>query len=84
MPEILKNSDGTTNWTAIIASLGAMLVLVLQQWQSYRIAEIQTQAEVNKVNFMDKTEVLEIEQDINDRLDKLELRVAALEKNNAK
>ena len=84
MPEILKNNDGTTNWTAIIASLGAMLVLVLQQWQSYRIAEIQTQAEVNKANFMDKTEVLQIEQDVKDRLEKLELRVSKLEKANAK
>lgn len=45
---------------------------------SYRIAEIQTQAEVNKVNFMDKTEVLQIEQNIKDRLEKLELRVEKL------
>ena len=84
MPEILKNTDGTTNWTAVIASLGAMLVLVLQQWQSYRIAEIQTQASVNKANFMDKTEVLEIEQKLRQRVEALEIKVAKLEKTNAK
>ena len=72
MPEILKHPNGQTNWTAIFAALGAMLVLVLQQWQSYQIAVIKTQAEVNKVNFLDKAEVYKIETELRTRIEKIE------------
>lgn len=57
MPEILKDKHGDTNWTIIFSALAASIILVLQQWQSYRIAEIQATAEVNKVNFMSKDEI---------------------------
>ena len=82
MPEILQNNDGSTNWTAIFAAFAAALVLILQQWQSYRIAEIQAQGEVNKVNFLNKEEVYKIENDIVKRVEKLEYRVKSLEDKN--
>ena len=72
MPEILKNKDGSVNWTMIFTGLAAAIVLVLQQWQTYRIAEIKTQGEVNKANFMNKEKVIEIERDLNDRLSAIE------------
>lgn len=74
MPEILKNSDGSTNWAAIFAAFGAMAVLILQQWQTYRISEIKTQADVNKVNFLNKDEVYKIERDLAKRVKEMEDR----------
>lgn len=35
MPEAFKNDDGTTKLNVIITAFVAMLVLVLQQWQSH-------------------------------------------------
>lgn len=82
MPEVLKNNDGSTNWTAIFAAFAAALVLILQQWQTYRIAEIQAQAEVNKANFMSREKVLQIEDELIRRLDKLEAKVEQMESKN--
>jgi len=65
VPEILKNQKGEVDYQKIFLGLAASLVLILQQWQSYRIAEIKTQGEVNAVNFMSKDE-------IEKRLEKLE------------
>lgn len=74
MPEILKHPDGSTNWTAIFTGFGAMVILVLQQWQTYRIAEIKTQGEINAVHFMNKEDVINIERDLNDRLSTIEAK----------
>jgi len=72
MPEILKNSDGSTNWAAIFAGFGAMVVLILQQWQPYKIAELREQAAVQKVMFLDKDTVYKIEKDLQGRMQHLE------------
>ena len=58
MPDILKRSNGEIDWTKIFMAFGAMTVLILQQWQSYRIAEIQTQGKINSIQFMKKDEVV--------------------------
>lgn len=79
MPELLQNKDGSTNWNAIFMGFAAALVLIMQQWQTYKIAEIKTQAEVNSVNFLSKDKVLQIEQDIINRVDKIENRLDVLE-----
>jgi len=72
MPEILKNRDGTTNWTALIAAIGATVVLILQQWQTYKIAEIKAEAEVQRVMFLEKDKVYAIEKDLQNRMQHLE------------
>jgi len=72
MPEILKNSDGSTNWAAIFAGFGAMVVLILQQWQTYKIAELKAEADVQKVMFLDKDTVYKIEKDLQKRMEHLE------------
>ncbi len=59
MPEVLKNEKGEMDITKVLMAFGAMLVLVLQQWQSYRIAEIQATAKANKESFMPRKEVNE-------------------------
>lgn len=66
MPEVLKKSNGEVDYTKLFMGLAMAIVLVLQQWQSYKIAEIQTVGEVNKINFMSK--------------DKIEQRLEDLEK----
>jgi len=57
MPEILKKTNGETDWTKIFGGLAVALVMILQQWQSYKIAEIKAQGEINKINFMSKDEI---------------------------
>ncbi len=59
MPDILKKQNGDIDYTKIFMAFGAMLVLVLQQWQSYRIAEIQATAKANEKSFMPRKEVNE-------------------------
>ena len=56
MPEILK-TKGELDLSKLFMAFGAMLVLVLQQWQSYRIAEIQATAKANKESFKPRKEV---------------------------
>ena len=65
MPEIVKKQNGDIDYTKIFMAFGAMAVLIIQQYQSYRISEIKVQGEVNKVNFMSK-------EAIEKRLEKLE------------
>ncbi len=59
MPEILKRPNGETDWSKILMAFGAMLVLIIQQFQQYRIAEIQAEAKANKESFMPRKEVYE-------------------------
>ena len=80
MPEILKHRNGDTNWVAIFSGIAAAIVLILQQWQTYKIAELRTEAEVNKINFLAKEEVYKIANDLEDRIEKLEIQVIKLER----
>jgi len=57
MPEIVKKPNGEVDWSKVFMGFAVALVLVLQQWQSYRIAEIKAQGEVNSVNFMSKDQI---------------------------
>ena len=57
MPEILKNNSGETNWNLIISAFFAGAILLLQQFQTYRIAEIKAQAEVNKQQLLTADEI---------------------------
>jgi len=58
MPDILKHTNGEIDYAKIAMGFAMALVLVLQQWQSYRIAEIQAQGKVNAVQFMAKEKVI--------------------------
>jgi len=57
MPDILKHSNGNIDWSKVFMGFAMALVLVLQQWQSYRLAEIKAQGEVNAIQFMKKDEI---------------------------
>ena len=72
MPEILKNSRGELDYSKLFLALASSLILVIQALQSWHIAEIKAQGEVNKVNFLSKEKVLKIESDIVARLVKVE------------
>lgn len=85
MPDVLKHPNGDTNWVAIFSGIAAAIVLILQQWQTYKIAELRTQAEVNKINFLAKDEVYKLANDLEDRIEKLEIKIIELERlHNAK
>ena len=72
MPEILKKPNGDTDYTKLFMAFAAAIVLILQQWQTYKIAELKAEAEVSKVKFLDKEKVYAIENDLENRLLKLE------------
>lgn len=72
MPEIMKNEDGTNNWSAIFMGLAVALVLVMQQYQTMQIAKIETEAKIAEKNFMDKDKIVQIEKDIQERISGLE------------
>ena len=72
MPEILKQPNGDVDWSKIFMGFAMAAVLILQQVQTMHIAEIRTQAEINKVNFLSKDKVYKIEDNLEKRLEILE------------
>jgi len=75
MPEKIKKVVGETSWSTIFMGLAMALVVVMQQYQTMRIAEIKTLAEVNKINFMEKQEVEDIAHSLEDKVHYLEQNV---------
>ena len=73
MPEILKDKNGETNWSAVFMGFAVALVLILQQVQTMHIADIKIRGEINAVNFMHKDEVLKIQTDLMTRVEYVEL-----------
>ncbi len=57
MPDLLKKNDGNIDYGKLFMAFAAAFVLILQQWQSYRIAEIQATAKANQESFMPRKEV---------------------------
>jgi len=57
MPDIIKNVHGELDWTKVFMGFAMALVLILQQWQAYRIAEIKAQGEITKIQFITKAAV---------------------------
>ncbi len=66
MPELLKNEKGKMDLSKVFRAFAAAFVLILQQWQAYRIAEIQAEAKANKESFMPRKEVYEHIQKVED------------------
>jgi len=58
MPDLLKHTNGDIDYSKIAMGFAMALVLVLQQWQSYRLAEIKAQGEVNAIQFMKKDHIV--------------------------
>jgi len=75
MPEKIKKVVGETSWSTIFMGLAMALVVVMQQYQTMRIAEIKTLAEVNRINFMDKEAVETLAHSLEDRIVALEHKV---------
>jgi len=57
MPDFVKRTNGDIDWSKLFMGFAVALVLVLQQWQSYRLAEIKAVADANANDFMKKEEV---------------------------
>ena len=72
MPEILK-TNGQTDYPKIFMGFAASLVLVLQQWQTYKIAnELQKRMDAMEDGFISKGELPHRFSAIDDRLDIIE------------
>ena len=82
MPDMLKDKHGDMDWSKVFMGFAMALVLVLQQWQSYRLAEIKAQGEVNAVQFMKRAEIVKRLDHMDDRFmqkDELLLHLKKLE-----
>ena len=73
MPDLLKDKEGNTNWSALFMGFAMALVIVMQQYQTMHIAEIKVQGEINTINFMHKDEVRQIQADLMSRVEYVEL-----------
>jgi len=79
MPEILQKANGDTDWTKLFMGFAVALVVIIQQFQTYHIADLKAQAAIQERVFMPKERVLRKEAEalklmdvISDRLDKIE------------
>ena len=57
MPDIIKDSNGDIDYTKIFMGFAMALVVILQQWQAYRIAEIKAQGEITRIQYITKEAV---------------------------
>ena len=57
MPDIVKNAHGDLDWTKVFMGFAMALVVILQQWQAYRIAEIKAQGEITRIQYITKEAV---------------------------
>jgi len=80
MPDIIKKPNGDTDWNKFFMGFAVALVLVIQQFQTYHIADLKAQALIQEKVFMPKERVLKKEAEalkklahIESRLDKIEI-----------
>jgi len=82
MPDILTKSNGDIDWTKLFMGFAMAIVLIIQQVQTYHIADLKAQASIQERVFMPKERVLRKEAEalklldkMSDRLDKIEERL---------
>ena len=73
MPDFVKKDNGEVDYTKIFMGFAVALVLIMQQYQTMHIAEIKTQGEVNRINFMEKDEIDAIQETLMKRIAYVEL-----------
>ncbi len=78
MPEMLKKSNGETDWNKLFMGFAIAFVFVMQQYHSMQVSsikqEIVPRAEyaAHQENVMDKDIIIEALKKLGERMDKLE------------
>ena len=79
MPDFVKHSNGTMDWSKLFMGLAMAVVLVIQQFQTYHLADLKAQAGIQEKLFMPKERVLRKEADALKLLKEFEDRLKAVE-----
>ena len=76
MPDFVKHSNGEMDWSKLFMGLAMAVVLIIQQFQTYHLADLKAQAAIQEKLFMPKDRVLRKE---NEALAKLKLALDKLD-----
>ena len=79
MPDILTKENGDTDWTKLFMGFAMAIVLIIQQVQTYHIADLKAQASIQEKVFMPKERVLRKEAEALKLLDKISVRLDKIE-----
>ena len=71
MPDFVKHSNGEVDWSKLFMGFAMAIVLIIQQFQTYHIADLKAQAGIQEKLFMPKERVLKKEAAALDRLNKV-------------
>jgi len=59
-------------WGAIFTAFAAAIIMILQQWETYRLNEIKTEGEINDKHFMKRLEIEDLYRGLDNRIIKIE------------
>ena len=80
MPDFVKHSNGEMDWSKLFMGLAMAIVLIIQQFQTYHIADLKAQAVIQEQVFMPKERVLKKEAEALKKLYAIEGRLTEIEK----
>ena len=80
MPDFVKHSNGDIDWTKLFMGFAMAIVLIIQQFQTYHIADLKAQAAIQERVFMPKDRVLKKEAEALEKLHAIEGRLTEIER----
>ena len=57
MPDFVKHSNGDMDWSKLFMGLAMAIVLIIQQFQTYHIADLKAQKEISDAKFITRIAV---------------------------
>jgi len=57
MPDFVKHSNGEMDWSKLFMGLAMAIVLIIQQFQTYHIADLKAQKEISDAKFITRIAV---------------------------
>jgi len=79
MPDFVKHSNGEIDWSKLFMGLAMAIVLIIQQFQTYHIADLKAQGSIQEKLFMPKERVLKKEAEALKRLESMDRRLERIE-----
>ena len=79
MPDFVKHSNGEIDWSKLFMGIAMAIVLIIQQFQTYHIADLKAQAVIQEKIFMPKDRVLRKEAEALKKLEVISQRLTQIE-----
>ena len=57
MPDFVKHSNGEVDWSKLFMGFAMAVVLIIQQFQTYHIADLKAQKEISDAKFITRIAV---------------------------